>query len=321
MGGSEHTEPPGARSRIGILLVVYAMLSLVVWRSEIQACCRAGPSCLALVVIGAGSVRVVYDLAVQRGAGAMGQNGRIITASCVLGCRSSCCFSTQCRMRDDTSHGRSATPHKKGVKNRGRDFTVVSVHGRLARCRQQPVRLDEPLSAAFRWSLSVCDRRGTGNPCRTWSKRELAADLSVQFTKAADAANRAVMADTDEASSHLAGEAATASDAVQRDLDTLGPVLRDPGYSNETRLLAEFRVRFSNILRSTDHPDLAVENTNLRLNDSRSAPRRKPPTRSGTLSRLWRLLMRSSRTGASERSSRQPWPRCASFQVAGATHC
>jgi len=60
----------------------------------------------------------------------------------------------------------------------------------------------------------------------------LAADLLVQFTKAGDAANRAVMADTDDASVAFAHEAEQATQAVQRDTDALGPILVGLGYSN-----------------------------------------------------------------------------------------
>src|SRR5215467_6861011 len=53
--------------------------------------------------------------------------------------------------------------------------------------------------------------------------RQLSADLVVQFTKASDAANRAVMADTDETSVAFARESRQAADAVQKDLGTLRP--------------------------------------------------------------------------------------------------
>ena len=55
--------------------------------------------------------------------------------------------------------------------------------------------------------------------------RRLTSDLHVAFTKAADAANRAVMADTDEASIDAADEARRANAAVERDVDALRPVL------------------------------------------------------------------------------------------------
>src|SRR5687767_1489586 len=47
--------------------------------------------------------------------------------------------------------------------------------------------------------------------------RHLSADLLVQFTKAVDVANRAVMADTDEASIAFAREAEQAKKRVQTD--------------------------------------------------------------------------------------------------------
>ncbi len=95
--------------------------------------------------------------------------------------------------------------------------------------------------------------------------RQLSADLLVQFTKAADAANRAVMADTDEASVAFAQEAERAKQAVQKDTDTLGPILQGLGYSDETRLLNEFVSRLGEY-RALDRRvlDLAVENTNLK---------------------------------------------------------
>src|SRR5690349_3150686 len=52
----------------------------------------------------------------------------------------------------------------------------------------------------------------------------LAAHLRVQFTRAADASNRAVMADTDEASSAAAREAQQARQAVEQDVDALRKV-------------------------------------------------------------------------------------------------
>jgi hypothetical protein len=95
--------------------------------------------------------------------------------------------------------------------------------------------------------------------------RHLAADLHVQFTKAADAANRAVMADTDDASVVFAHEAEQATEAVQKDIDALGPILQGLSYSNETRLLNDFVSRFAEY-RALDRRilDLAVENTNLK---------------------------------------------------------
>jgi hypothetical protein len=94
---------------------------------------------------------------------------------------------------------------------------------------------------------------------------KLAADLLVQFTKAGDAANRAVMADTDESSVAFAREANQATETVEKDSSALRPLLIALQYSNELRLLDEFDQRFAEY-RKLDRSvlDLAVENTNLK---------------------------------------------------------
>ena len=95
--------------------------------------------------------------------------------------------------------------------------------------------------------------------------RDLSADLLIQFSKAADAANRAVMADTDEASIAFAREAEQAKEKVQIDIDALKPLLERLKYSDEGGLLQEFVDRFTEY-RELDRRilDLAVENTNLK---------------------------------------------------------
>jgi hypothetical protein len=94
---------------------------------------------------------------------------------------------------------------------------------------------------------------------------KLAADLLVQFTKAGDAANRAVMAETDETSVAFAREAEQATQAVEKDSAALRPLLTALQYSNELQLLDEFDTRFAEY-RKLDRSelDLAVENTNLK---------------------------------------------------------
>jgi len=95
--------------------------------------------------------------------------------------------------------------------------------------------------------------------------RRLAAELQVEFTRAADAGNRAVMADTDEASAAYAREASTATDAVQKKADALGAVLNEFGFSLEAGELEDFRAKLAEY-RALDRTilDLAVENTNLK---------------------------------------------------------
>jgi hypothetical protein len=93
----------------------------------------------------------------------------------------------------------------------------------------------------------------------------LAADLRVQFTKAGDAANRSVMADTDETSVTFAHEAEHATQATQKDSGDLRPLLMSLGYSQELQLLDQFDQQFADY-RALDRSvlDLAVENTNLK---------------------------------------------------------
>ena len=100
---------------------------------------------------------------------------------------------------------------------------------------------------------------------RVSDARNLTSDLLVQFTKAADAANRSVMADTDDTSVAFAKEAGLAADAVQKDVDALKPLLQTLGFSEEQRLLGEFAGRYTEY-RELDRRilDLAVENTNLK---------------------------------------------------------
>jgi len=95
--------------------------------------------------------------------------------------------------------------------------------------------------------------------------QRLAADTLVQFTKSADAGNRAVMADTDEASAAFAREANDAADAVTKARAALAVIVRDLDYAEETRLLEEFDRRFA-AYRALDNRilQLAVENTNLK---------------------------------------------------------
>lgn len=95
--------------------------------------------------------------------------------------------------------------------------------------------------------------------------RYRAADLLVEFTKASDASNRAVMADTDAASVAFAEEAALAKKAVHTDEAALRPLLTGLGYTDETQLLDTFGQQFA-AYEALDRQilDLAVENTNLK---------------------------------------------------------
>jgi hypothetical protein len=110
-----------------------------------------------------------------------------------------------------------------------------------------------------------CTRSPVSALERLTESRRLAADLHVQLTKAADAANRAVMAGSDDASRVSANEARQATSVVRADIDTLAPLLQGLAYTEEMRLLDEFRRRFSEYVSLDDEIlGLAAENTNLK---------------------------------------------------------
>jgi len=93
----------------------------------------------------------------------------------------------------------------------------------------------------------------------------ISSHLRVQFTRAADASNRAVMADTDEASTAAAHEAEQATQAVQQDIGALKPLLEHLTYSDEAALLERFKTRFAEYRAlDADILPLAVENTNIK---------------------------------------------------------
>jgi hypothetical protein len=95
--------------------------------------------------------------------------------------------------------------------------------------------------------------------------RRLAADLLVQITKSADAGNRAVMAETDDASEAFVREARDATAAVQKDSAALATILTSLEYSDEGSLLVEFNSAFAEY-RALDDTllGLTVENSNLK---------------------------------------------------------
>jgi hypothetical protein len=106
--------------------------------------------------------------------------------------------------------------------------------------------------------------------------RRLASELHLEFTKASEAANRAVMADTDEASAAAADEARRARQGVEKNLDALEPRLRALGYQDEIRYLNGFKTCFDEYRRLDDEIlPLAVENTNLKAQRLAFGPARE----------------------------------------------
>ncbi len=95
--------------------------------------------------------------------------------------------------------------------------------------------------------------------------RRLASDLQVQFSRAADASNRAVMTDADEDAAAAVREAEEATQQVQRDVEQLRTVLASMGYQEELGLLDDFTKRFADYRTvDTEILPLAVENTNAK---------------------------------------------------------
>jgi hypothetical protein len=106
--------------------------------------------------------------------------------------------------------------------------------------------------------------------------RRLASEMHVEFTKASEAANRAVMADTDETSAAAADEARRARQAVERDVQVLQPILQSLGYRDDIAYLNGFKTRFEEYRRLDDEIlPLAVENTNLKAQRLSFGPSRE----------------------------------------------
>ena len=139
--------------------------------------------------------------------------------------------------------------------------------------RRMSLNVARSAASVFGWGATVvavcacsgCRPAPLADITRLTDARRSAADAFVQFVKTADAGNRAVMADTDEASQTFAREAEVASRAVSRDVEHLTSLLHDLGAAEESRLLQEFAARFAEYT-SVDREilTLAVENTNLK---------------------------------------------------------
>src|SRR4051794_541136 len=91
------------------------------------------------------------------------------------------------------------------------------------------VRMPIPLWMVALLTASLCSACGSAKAVlnEQAEAHRLASQVRVNFTRAADASNRAVMADTDEASGAAAHEAQQATQSVQHDVDALKTVLGD----------------------------------------------------------------------------------------------
>jgi hypothetical protein len=144
------------------------------------------------------------------------------------------------------------------------------------RVRRRGWRLVVGLSAACVSVVSGCNGGQENLFTRLAESRHLASDLRVQFNKAADASNRAVMADTDEASVAFATEAEEAKKAVRRDAEALMPVLRTLDYQAAIGILENFRRELA-LYEEMDQAilELAVQNSNLKAQKLAFGPERE----------------------------------------------
>jgi hypothetical protein len=106
--------------------------------------------------------------------------------------------------------------------------------------------------------------------------RRLASELHVQFTQSSEAANRAVMAESDDAAAAAAGEARRARQGVERNVQTLRANLESWRSGDDLRHLDDFESRFKEYRRLDDEIlPLAVENTNLKAQQLSFGPSRE----------------------------------------------
>ena len=113
--------------------------------------------------------------------------------------------------------------------------------------------------------LVACRGDPTTVMTRLEESRRVVATLRLDFQQMADASNRAVMANSEEASAAAARESQAATSAVEKDAAKLAELLQGLNYANETSVLSEFKARLSEYKAlDTRIVTLAVENTNLK---------------------------------------------------------
>lgn len=95
--------------------------------------------------------------------------------------------------------------------------------------------------------------------------RHAATELRAEFARANEAGNRAVMADTEDASKTAAAEATQATTALEQGVAKLTPLLQTLNYTSEQAMLTEFSKEFGEFKTlDAEILSLAVENTNIK---------------------------------------------------------
>jgi hypothetical protein len=106
--------------------------------------------------------------------------------------------------------------------------------------------------------------------------RRLASEMHVEFTKASEAANRAVMAATDEASAAAADEARRARGLVAQHVTALEPLVKALAFPEDVKHLDAIKVGFGEYQQLDDEIlALAVENTNVKAQRLAFGPSRQ----------------------------------------------
>jgi hypothetical protein len=106
--------------------------------------------------------------------------------------------------------------------------------------------------------------------------RRLASAMHVEFTKASEAANRAVMAATDEASAAAADEARRARGVVAQHLAALAPLVTALAFPEDVKHLDAIKARFDEYQKLDDEIlALAVENSNVKAQRLAFGPSRQ----------------------------------------------
>ncbi|MEI9938282.1 MAG: MCP four helix bundle domain-containing protein [Pseudomonadota bacterium] len=129
-------------------------------------------------------------------------------------------------------------------------------------------------------SIPGCQQGPATVQAQLGEARRLSADLRVQFSRAADASNRAVMADTDQASLAFAHEAEDTLKLVEQDVTALNTLTHSLGVADEVQILERFQKQFADY-RVVDNNvlALAVENTNLKAQQLSFGPAREAADR------------------------------------------
>jgi hypothetical protein len=113
--------------------------------------------------------------------------------------------------------------------------------------------------------LLSCSRSGEPAMAQIASARELVGDLRTGLAQSIQATDRAVLAETDEASEAFAREAREISGRVEVRRDQAAALLQKLGFDDEARGLQDFATKWSELRKVGEETlKLAVENTNLK---------------------------------------------------------